>query len=411
MDRNYNIGVVGCGPAGLALSLLLKRDGHEVTCYERFDEPQPVGSGLMIQPTGLAVFDHLGLAKQIVSHGMPIDALLGLNQNGETALDARYADLRHDTVFGIGIHRASLFSILHDAATKAGVVMHFGCETIASSANEDNRWLTFSDGQHSEHHDLIVDASGTSSKLAPPTGRWLDYGALWATLKWPKDAPFDQHLLEQRYRLAREMVGVLPIGTRPGGDSNELAFFWSLRADKYSQWQSDGLDAWKQAVLDLWPECDVLLDQLTDPEQITFARYAHRTVKQPVAHRMVHIGDAWHSASPQLGQGANMAMLDAFALASSLQGQETLPQQLNNFRNLRSRHVHLYQALTSAFTPAYQSDSVWPAVMRDFVLAPAGRIPPAPSIQARLVSGLVGNPLGRLGLSMPDYSALKRFFH
>ena len=36
------------------------------------------------------------------------------------------------------------------------------------------------------------------------------------------------------------------------------------------------------------------------------------------AVRIIAIGDAWHSASPQLGQGANMALLDAWSLARGL---------------------------------------------------------------------------------------------
>jgi len=56
------VAIAGGGPGGLVAALFLHRAGHVVTLYERFDRPQPVGSGLMIQPTGLAVLDQLGLA-------------------------------------------------------------------------------------------------------------------------------------------------------------------------------------------------------------------------------------------------------------------------------------------------------------------------------------------------------------
>ena len=122
----------------------------------------------------------------------------------------------------------------------------------------------------------------------------------------------------------------------------------------------------------------------------------------------MHIGDSWHSASPQLGQGANMALLDAWALALALAGEGPLQHRLEQAVALRRRHVALYQYLTALFTPLYQSSSAWPAVVRDLLLAPASRIAPGPAIKARLVAGLAGAPLAPLGLDLPDYAAFSR---
>ncbi|MDX3911103.1 MAG: hypothetical protein QHC67_14975 [Sphingobium sp.] len=154
-----------------------------------------------------------------------------------------------------------------------------------------------------------MDALGTRTPLAPPAGRELAYGALWASVDWPNDADFDPHALAQRYERASIMAGVLPIGTPPGATMPKAAFFWSLRADRLDDWREAGLVRWKAQVATLWPDCAPLLDQIHDPDQLTFARYAHRTLAAPAEPALVHIGDAWHSASPQLGQGANMALL------------------------------------------------------------------------------------------------------
>jgi len=67
--QRFDIAVAGCGPAGLATALLLHRDGYRVTLFERFEAPGPVGSGLMIQPTGLAVLRQLGPANALLDHG------------------------------------------------------------------------------------------------------------------------------------------------------------------------------------------------------------------------------------------------------------------------------------------------------------------------------------------------------
>lgn len=114
---------------------------------------------------------------------------------------------------------------------------------------------------------------------------------------------------------------------------------------------------------------------------------------------MVHIGDAWHSASPQLGQGANMALLDAWALAAGLRSANDVQAGIERAIGMRRRHVRLYQALSAMFTPVYQSDSRFLPIVRDRLVGPLSGIWPATWIQAAMVSGLVGNPLGSLGLA------------
>lgn len=405
---DLDIAVAGCGIAGLAAALLLHRQGHAVTLYERFEQPRPLGSGLMIQPTGLAVLERLGLAQEVAACGAAVTQLYGLNALGEAVLDARYGDFAAAGVFGIGIHRASLFGALYDAVLAAGIPIRTGREIAGSECGAKQRRLRFADGETSPGHDLLVDAQGVATPLAPQNGGWLPYGALWTTLAWPAGGPFREDRLEQRYECARRMAGVLPTGARRGGETRELSLFWSLRADAFVRWQERGLVAWKDELLALWPECAELLGQIDDPAALTFARYAHRTLRDPVAERMIHVGDAWHSASPQLGQGANMALLDAWALAEGLAGEGPLEARLARAVALRRAHVRLYQRLTAVFTPLYQSDAVFPALLRDMVLAPLSRVGPGPRIQAALVGGLAGDPLGRLGLAMPDYAALKR---
>ncbi|MEO6387188.1 MAG: NAD(P)/FAD-dependent oxidoreductase [Croceibacterium sp.] len=401
---DLDIGIAGCGIAGLAAALFLARAGHSVSLYERFGQPRPLGSGLMIQPTGMAVLDALGLAERVVARGARIGQLFGMNEHGETVLDARYADMRVEGVFGLGIHRASLFGVLFEAVIEAGITLHTGREVAASKMSGAGRTFVFSNGEQSDTHALLVDALGLATPLLPLSGSDLPYGALWTSLPWPGGGSFRPDQLEQRYVRAHRMIGVLPTGTRQG--AAELALFWSLRADAFEDWQHRGLAAWKDDVLAMWPQCDVLLDLIESPEQLTFARYAHRETDTPAEERLIHIGDAWHSASPQLGQGANMALLDAYALAAALGHDEPIVQRLAKAVALRRSHVRLYQRLTALFTPLYQSNAAWPVVVRDGLLAPLGRMGPGPRIQGLLVGGLAGNPLGRLGLTMPDYPAL-----
>lgn len=394
--RALSIAIAGCGPCGLAAALLLERQGHRVTLFERFSAPQPIGSGLMLQPTGLAVLRQLGLADQVLALGARVDRLHG-TAGGRTVLDVPYAALGAPERFGIGIHRASLFAALYDEVLRQSISVLTDRPVVGSELAGDTRRLVFGDGSRSDGFDLVVDALGTWSPLVSQPHHALAFGALWATLTWPEDGPFAPNMLAQRYQRSSKMVGVLPTGTGQGAH-RQLAFFWSLRGDQFEAWKRGGLEPWKNEVERLWPETAELLGQITDPAQLTFARYAHRTVKAPAAERMIHLGDAWHSASPQLGQGANMALLDAFALSVALEQSATVDEALTRAVRLRQRHVRLYQALTWLFTPVYQSDSLVIPFFRDRLVAPLSRIPALTKLQAAMVSGLVGSPLAALGL-------------
>ena len=91
--KPLELAVAGCGPAGLAAALLLARDGHRVTLFERFAAPRPIGSGLMLQPTGLAALERLVLRAPVEALGARIDGLHGLNERGGLVFDLRYGDL------------------------------------------------------------------------------------------------------------------------------------------------------------------------------------------------------------------------------------------------------------------------------------------------------------------------------
>lgn len=307
MGANLDIAVAGCGIAGMAAAVLVARDGHRPTLFERFETPAPLGSGLMIQPTGLAVLHELGLAEQLLRSGQRIDRLHGVAA-GRVVLDVRYEHLRKRNCFGVGVHRSTLFDLLHSAVNAEEIPISPGRRVVGAQVDGGGARLKFDDGTSEGPFDLIVDALGTWSPLAAQVGAHLPYGALWANVVGP-GPDFDSHALSQRYRRASIMAGILPIG------QGQAAFFWSLRRDRYPAWVDAGVDSWKGEVRQLWPGIMPMVDQIQSSADLTFARYAHKTVKKPVGERLISIGDSWHSASPQLGQGANMALLDAIALS------------------------------------------------------------------------------------------------
>ena len=386
-----DIAVAGAGPTGLAVALMLARQGRRVVVFERFDAAQPVGAGFMLQPTGLAVLDALGLTDQIEALGQPIDHIFGrAAPSGRVVLDVRYADLKRPRS-ALGVHRAAIFHVLHQACLDAGVAFELAREAVAASQGR----LTFADGSISAAFDLVVDATGARSSIAQAHGarrRPLSFGALWATTPWPSDPHFDVRALQQVYRGASKMVGVLPVGSRPDAPDRLATFFWSLKAGDYPAWREAGLEPWKAEVRALWPEAASVLDAIGHVDDLVLARYGHHTLTHPVADRLAIVGDAAHSTSPQLGQGVNMGLLDAHALCDAIGGHPDLGAALSAYARERRWHLRLYQALSLGFTPFYQADGRVRPWIRDHILGKAARLPFAPRLLAATVSGLLLDP-------------------
>jgi salicylate hydroxylase len=300
--------------------------------------------------------------------------------SNRAALDVQYRTIGSDWC-AIGVHRAALFAVLHSAVQAEGIGVECG-----TTIGPDDRRLA--------HFDLVVDAMGANSTLSAHRGarRALEYGALWLNLPWP-GAAFKSDCLEQRYLGASRMAGLMPVGWVDSPQQPQCAFFWSLRRRDYASWRSAPLSAWHEQVAALWPAMAQPLGGVREHGACTFAAYDHFTRRKPYGVRCVQIGDSAHATSPQLGQGANMALLDALALSVALRSERDLPDALRNYASMRSWHVRLFQLASAFFTPLYQSDSSILPVMRDRLLAPLTRIPPFDRFVARLVAGMTVAPL------------------
>lgn len=403
-----SVGVVGAGTAGPAAAILLARAGARVTLFERVAAPSPVGAGLLLQPTGLAVLARLGCLAPVLERGAPIARLKGVTPTGRTVLDLAYRARRPDLA-GLGVHRGSLFAALWAALAPAGVEVRTGV------AIDDLDAPVLAGG------DLVIVADGARSTLRTAVGPVrraapYPYGALWCLGRDP-ERRFDGELF-QVYRGARQMLGLLPSGCAPGDDTPLCSLFWSLPMAGprgVEAVRAAGLDAWRRDALSLCPRAEPLLSQVDDLDALLTAPYYDvvmtRTIRVDPARgpAAVVLGDAAHAMSPQLGQGANLALLDAAALADAVlaQGAVSNPGQLASallaYERARRGPVRTYQRLSRWLTPIFQSDHEGLAAVRDRVFGPLCRVPP---VRRLMLDALCGVKTGLLGASEPPILAL-----
>lgn len=395
--RSLRIGIVGFGTAGQAAALLLTRDGHAVDVFERAPVLGPVGAGFLLQPTGLQVLWSLGLLDDVLAHGARVHRLFGETSGGRAVMDMRYGEL-DARLCGLGLQRGALFGLL-DAAWVHGRRIH--CGTTITRVDADAGVLHDANGEVHGPFDLVLVADGAHSSLrsqvsVPRFDAPYPWGAQWCLVAqgdwaWP-------HELRQRYVAARRMVGMLPVGTRPGDDVPRISFFWSVPTATFDPSQPPCEATWRSDVAAVWPDAARLLRNTCVHTGLAQARYRDSVTTAWHHRRAVLVGDAAHAMSPQLGQGVNMALMDADSLARALRSHDDLADALDAYQRERSAHVGIYHFWSRWLTPVFQSGHDRLAWLRDRAMHPLSRWPGGRGQMLRVLTGTRRGWMGTLKL-------------
>lgn len=388
-----HIGIVGCGTAGPAAATFLAHAGHQITILERAEHLHPIGAGLLIQPTGMAVLHELGLLDQALALGHPIHRLRGRTTSGRLIMDMAYADL-DPGLFGLGMHRGALFTLLLSAAADSpNVCIRPGVEVTGITQSDSSATLTDRAGRTHGPFDLVIIANGARTLLREYVpvirrARRYPYAAAWFVAQGSTaDFAPHAHILSQVYRGTRSMIGFLPSGRATPDGPETISAFWSMPRDAWPALQAAGIDRWKNQALAMAPEAASLINQVTHINHLVFAAY-HDVVARPWHHgRIILIGDAAHAMSPQLGQGANLALADAMELAACLTPDRPLTDALVDLHHRRRRHIRFYTMASRWMTPWFQSNLSPLGWIRDLCMHPTARIP---WVRKQMVLSLAG---------------------
>jgi len=365
------VAIAGYGIGGIAAAILLRRQGHEITHFEQTEALGPAGGGLLLQEAGLRALDALGLAGAAKALGAPIAQVEATSRHG-TLFDLRYG--RH----ALGLQRGALLELLR--AADGGTV-----QAGRRIADIDARlgFLTDAQGERFGPFDLIVAADGARSAVRARLPelvkhqRAYRWGALFALLD-DDTARFGGRLVQCFDGI--EHVSLWPVGRLTPQAPPRVAVSWRVAMDAPSL----PLETWKTRVAELYPDAATLLAPLTAPQ---VAGYHEVCLKRFWRDRVVFLGDAAHATSPQLGQGAGLALGDALALAAALAQREKIADALEAYDAARRPLAWRYQRLSRILTPVFQSGSRTLAALRDRVFPLLNRLPFATRAMTSVLDG------------------------
>lgn len=366
----YKIGIVGFGLAGGALAVRLARAGHEVTVFERAPQVGPVGAGLLLQPSGQLALQRLGLLDAIVAQSEPIYALHAFMARGGTLVHLRYVGVAPGCC-GYGVHRGVLFEALHTAVRELDVAVCLDQHIVSWRVADGLVFAVDANGGSQGGFDFLAVCDGSRSGLRqtvdPGASAYeYDYGALWAVGRCTQVRRY----LHQVTRGTRNLLGLLPIG------NDRCTLFWSLPRNQMGELRRRDFAAWRDEILGLSPLAEELFSDVTDFDAVAFTTYQRVAMRQLHNDRVVCLGDAGHAMSPHLGQGANLALLDAECLADSLQSTGDIRSAFRLYERNRRSQTRYYATLSHLLTPFFQSEGWWLGMGRDLALPLMTSVPP-----------------------------------
>ena len=142
------------------------------------------------------------------------------------------------------------------------------------------------------------------------------------------------------------------------------------------------------------------MGQIASAADLACTRYFIVKLRRWSSGRLVCIGDAAHSTTPHLGQGVNLALLDALAVAAALDraaddGQDPTAGLARAVR-FRRRQVMWCWRLSNLLGPVFQNEGWLLAAGRDAVLPWLPRLPGVGRVMVGTMAGLHTGLFSRL---------------
>jgi 2-polyprenyl-6-methoxyphenol hydroxylase-like FAD-dependent oxidoreductase len=320
--------VVGGGIAGMTLATALQRGGIAAEIVEINREWTVLGVGISVQGATLRALRTIGVLDRCVREGFGYSSLVVCDGQGKVTATVNLPSLLGEGYPEcIGIMRTALHDILHDALSAAGVPVRLDVTVSALTQHDDRVEVAFTDGTNGTY-DLVVGADGVNSKIRqmvfPSAPKPQDTGqAVWrAMVRRPPE-------IKARYMYygPRNKAGFNPIS------QSEMYIFLIQTIVGDPRIPDERLPAiMREQLADFGGTMAEVRGEVTRPERIAYRPFGSMLLPPPwYRGRVVLVGDASHTPTPQMASGAGIAIEDTIVLSELLQSDEPLPRVLEQF--------------------------------------------------------------------------------
>jgi len=320
--------IVGAGIAGLALARALHQRGITSEVVERVADWQPIGAGLYLPGNAVRALNELGIGP-VAAAANPIARQRILDHRGRLLADIDL-DRLWDGVGGcVAVHRADLHTALRQET--AEVPVRLGT-SVTNLDNSEKPRVSFSDGTNGTY-DLVVGADGVHSTIrrvamgGPPAGYVGQLSWRFVVNDFPERTDWTAMLGRGRTFLTVALGGGV------------VYCYADINNDDPA---GAGTPDWRESFADFADPVPRLLEQATEAY---FAPIEEVVSPTWIAGHVVLIGDAAHATSPNMAQGAAMAVEDALVLAAMLT-EVPLDQALADYERRRRPRVTWVQEQT-----------------------------------------------------------------
>ncbi len=310
--RHPTVAVVGAGPAGLTFALAARQAGLFPEVFEQAPDFRRVGGGLLLHGNGQRALLALGLKAAFRPLLRPVDRLeIVLVERGRVFLQDLSAQPPPHDQAGV-VMRYALQERLLEAVRQGEVPVHFGRRLAGLSLEAGGPVLRFEDGLEVEA-EVVVGADGARSRVRESLGltaRLSHVGQ--AYLRGIADRPPPTEAAREHLGPDGRRFGIAPL---PG---NRTYFYCTAPLGRWDQVRRQDLAAWIEGWRPFGEEVLDTLQAVSDWQAVNYDEIREVRLQRWCRPPVFLIGDAAHAMTPDLGQGANSAMVDAVILARLL---------------------------------------------------------------------------------------------